>query len=114
MSNNIFLEVKECNDDENSEISEEDLAELKRLNELNEKLWSGNHLTHTFENIKRIEDAKNKIKKINAIQTNFGLMFKRPNNSKKINTTSNVVNTKKVVNTKRVVNKSRYRGFMSF
>ena len=65
-------------------------------------------MTHTFENIKRIEDAKNKIKKINAIRNNFGLMFKRPNNLK-IKTTSNVVNNKKVVNTKRVVNKSRYR-----
>jgi len=87
-------------DDE--ELDDEELEELNRLKEITEKLWSEDHLTHTYENIKKNEKIDKKNKRIHVIQSNFSLKKKYNKNSIKNN------------NVKTLQRKPRYRGFMAF
>ena len=117
MSNdgNIFLEIieeEEKEKDSNDEdLNDEDLEELNRLKEITEKLWSEEHLTHTYENIKKIEKREKTIRKIQTIQSNFNFSFRKT--QKPVNKNSTINKTKNVRTLQRK-NKTRYRGFMSF
>ena len=134
MSNdgNIFLEIieeeekeKDSNDEDSNDedsndedLNDEDLEELNRLKEITEKLWSEEHLTHTYENIQKREKAlkiykkvAEKSEKIKAIQSNFNFSFRKT--QKPVNKNSTINKTKNVRTLQRK-NKTRYRGFMSF
>ena len=117
---NIFLEIieevdeeKDLSDEDLSEedLSTEDLEEINRLKEITEKLWSEEHLTHTYENIKKVEKKAKTIRKIQAIQSNFNFSFRKK--QKPVN--KNLITNKNENNrTVQKTNKNRYRGFMSF
>ena len=92
-------------DDE--ELDDEELEELNRLKEITEKLWSEDHLTHTYENIKKNEKIDKKNKRIHVIQSNFSL-------KKKYNKNLTNKNSIKNNNVKTLQRKPRYRGFMAF
>ena len=131
MSNNdnIFLEIIEEEDEDlngedlndedlddedlddedldDEELDDEELEELNRLKEITEKLWSEDHLTHTYENIKKNEKIDKKNKRIHVIQSNFSL-------KKKYNKNLTNKNSIKNNNVKTLQRKPRYRGFMAF
>jgi len=107
---NIFLEIIEEVEEE-KDLSTEDLEEINRLKEITEKLWSEEHLTHTYENIKKVEKKAKTIRKIQAIQSNFNFSFRKK--QKPVN--KNLITNKNENNrTVQKTNKKRYRGFMSF
>lgn len=112
---NIFLEiieeVEEEKDLSDEDLSAEDLEEINRLKEITEKLWSEEHLTHTYENIEKVEKKAKTIIKIQAIQSNFNFSFRKK--QKPVN--KNLITNKNENNrTVQKTNKNRYRGFMSF
>tara|TARA_X000000368_G_scaffold382224_1_gene339219 strand:- start:144 stop:491 length:348 start_codon:yes stop_codon:yes gene_type:complete len=115
MSNNgnIFLEIieEEEKDANDEDLNDEDLEELNRLKEITEKLWSEDHLTHTYENIKKNEKKEKTIRKIQAIQSNFNFSFRKKQKPVNKNLITNENKNNRTVQRK---NKTRYRGFMSF